>query len=388
LVKKVAVYKDAILPPSETFIRDHVESLADWSPILVGRRMVEGIRPKGVPIQLLRSGLPKPADWVCWRAYQFLGGFPPLYASTISKTGASLIHAHFGHLGVDMWPIAKRIGLPLLVTLHGSDVRIARAWWQSAKGHLRFYPDRLVAMGRDENVFFIAVSESMKESAVSFGLPADKVIVNFLGIDRHAFEAAPKPPSQRDPTILFIGRLVEKKGCDILLSAFNKIRDHVPAARIRIIGDGPDREKLARMVQDLALPVVFEGSMPSTAVSRALRESRLLCLPSITASNGDAEGLPIVILEAQACGTPVITSARGGATEGIVDGKTGLAFAEHDVDTLAGHLLKLLTDDVVADALAKEGPIHIGEHFDLVRCSARLERIYDRIVEHRDLAVD
>jgi glycosyltransferase involved in cell wall biosynthesis len=116
--------------------------------------------------------------------------------------------------------------------------------------------------------------------------------------------------------------------------------------------------------------------------------ARLLCLPSITAANGDAEGLPIVILEAQASGTPVVTSARGGATEGIVDGETGLAFAEGDVDALAGHLRRLLRDDAMADAFAAAGPEHIARHFDIRNCSRRLERIYDRIVEHGDLAVD
>jgi glycosyltransferase involved in cell wall biosynthesis len=387
-VKKVAVYKDSILPPSETFIRDHVESLASWRPELIGRRLVEGIRPSGVPIRMLKSGLPGPVDQACWRVFQFTGGMPPLFARPIAESGASLIHAHFGHLGVDMWPIAKKLDLPLLVTLHGSDVRIHKDWWSRARGSLRFYPDRLVAMGRDKRVFFVAVSESMRQSALEFGLRPERLIVNFLGIDRTRFEPSATPPSAREPVILFVGRLVEKKGCDILLRAFAQIRADVPEARLRIIGDGPDRPKLADYVREHDLPVAFEGSLPSEAVSRASREARLLCLPSITAANGDAEGLPIVILEAQASGTPVVTSARGGATEGIVDGETGLAFAEGDADALAGHLRRLLRDDAMADAFAAAGPEHIARHFDIRNCSRRLERIYDRIVEHGDLAVD
>ena len=387
-MKKVAVYKDSILPPSETFIRDHVESLAGWHPELIGRRLVDGIRPAGVPIRMLKSGLPGPLDQAIWRVYQFTGGMPPLFARAIADSGADLIHAHFGHLGVDMWPIAKKLDLPLLVTLHGSDVRIKKEWWSRARGSLRFYPERLVAMARDKRVFFVAVSESMRQTALDYGIGPDRLIVNFLGIDRTRFEPSPTPPSAREPVMLFVGRLVEKKGCDILLRAFAKIRADVPDARLRIIGDGPDRAKLADYAREHDLPVLFEGSMPSEAVSRALREARLLCLPSVTASNGDAEGLPIVILEAQASGTPVVTSAKGGATEGIVDGKTGFAFAERDVDALAGHLRRLLRDDALADAFAAAGPEHIARHFDIRNCSRRLERIYDRIVDHGDLAVD
>jgi glycosyltransferase involved in cell wall biosynthesis len=106
----------------------------------------------------------------------------------------------------------------------------------------------------------------------------------------------------------------------------------------------------------------------------------VLCLPSITARNGDAEGFGLVLLEAQACGVPVVTSARGGATDGMINGVTGLAFDEGDVTALTGHLVKLLTDDTMAMAMSRAGPEFVAAKFDLRRCTADLEDLYDSMV--------
>lgn len=88
-------------------------------------------------------------------------------------------------------------------------------------------------------------------------------------------------------------------------------------------------------------------------------------------------GFGIVLLEAEGSGVPVVTSAVGGATEGIDDGVTGFAFEERDVDTLAARLITLLTDDAVATSMALAGPRFISDRFDLYRCTERLELLYD-----------
>jgi glycosyltransferase involved in cell wall biosynthesis len=106
----------------------------------------------------------------------------------------------------------------------------------------------------------------------------------------------------------------------------------------------------------------------------------VMCLPSITAASGDAEGLGLVILEAQASGVPVVTSARGGAQEGIVDGQTGFAFAEHDVPAMAQRLYEVLSDDALAARLSAAAPAFVARAHDLFRQTAALEDLYDRLV--------
>ncbi len=87
----------------------------------------------------------------------------------------------------------------------------------------------------------------------------------------------------------------------------------------------------------------------------------------------------MVILEAQACGLPVVTSARGGKTEAIVDGRTGFAFPERDVDLLTEHLSRLLLDDDLATAMSAAAIPHVAAHFDIRDCTRKLEQFYDRL---------
>lgn len=93
--------------------------------------------------------------------------------------------------------------------------------------------------------------------------------------------------------------------------------------------------------------------------------------------NGDAEGLPITVLEAQACGVPVVTSARGGATEGIEDGRTGFAFREKDIDALESALVRLLSDDPLVARMTVVAQAHVRARFDLRQCTVALEELYD-----------
>jgi glycosyltransferase involved in cell wall biosynthesis len=120
--------------------------------------------------------------------------------------------------------------------------------------------------------------------------------------------------------------------------------------------------------------------MQSTdGVLAMLREVRVLCLPSLTAANGDAEGLGIALLEAQACGVPVVTSARGGATEGIINGVTGFAFAENDVEELSARLCAVLEDDQRALVMSEAARQFAVKTFDIRKCTDQLEDLYEEV---------
>jgi glycosyltransferase involved in cell wall biosynthesis len=137
----------------------------------------------------------------------------------------------------------------------------------------------------------------------------------------------------------------------------------------------------------MKVPVSFLGSLSSQQIKEELQQTRVFCSPSVTAENGDAEGLPIVILEAQACAIPVVTSARGGVREGIIDGVTGLAFKEGDVACLSNHLLRLLQDGKTAAAMGNAGRHNMEEKFDLGRCTESLERLYDKLIRNYSTGV-
>jgi glycosyltransferase involved in cell wall biosynthesis len=129
-------------------------------------------------------------------------------------------------------------------------------------------------------------------------------------------------------------------------------------------------------VQERGVRAVFLGAIPAEQVRQCLDETRVFCLPSITADNGDAEGLGIVILEAQAAGVPVITSARGGAQEGIVHGVTGFAHDEKDVAAIREGLVALMSNDDLATGFGERGREHVTATMDIVTCNRQLEELY------------
>ena len=208
------------------------------------------------------------------------------------------------------------------------------------------------------------------------GLPEQRIHVCPIGIDLTRFDPAGPPVAERPPVILFAGRLVEKKGCRHLIEAFRSVRAQVPDARLLIAGDGPERDMLAGLAADIG-GITFNGRYSAAEMQPLLAQARVFCLPSVTAANGDAEGMGLVLLEAQACGVPVVTSARGGATEGIEHGKTGFAFAEGDVAALSAYLIRLLRDDALAARMSAAGPAFVAKHHDLSYWAGMLEKIYD-----------
>jgi glycosyltransferase involved in cell wall biosynthesis len=376
----VAIYRTAILPPSETFVRDQALALRRWRPFLFGERKIAGLPLQSLPVAALYEGEQQFLQRLQGAAWRRLQRARPGLLKRARQIAPSLIHAHFGFDGVEAWPIAKALGVPLLVTLHGSDITTDMAWFAAGRAGRRWqsYPSRLARLARQDQVSFVAVSENIRQAALAAGLPAAKIAVRYIGVDTRRFAPSGLPVGKRPPVILFLGRLVEKKGACYLLDAFEIIRRRMPEAELIIAGDGPEKQSLvARAVAIGGVRLI--GGFSAEQARNLLATSRLLCAPSVTAQSGDAEGLQIVILEAQASGVPVVTSARGGATEGIIDGQTGFAFAERDVTAMADCLLRLLADDTLAQEFSAAAAAFAVEKFEIGRCTAALESLYDSI---------
>jgi len=377
--KEVLVFSHELLPLSQTFVREQVLSYQRWHGTLIGySRDKAGVPLEGLDFRILQKDKPSLLERVVDKARRVTFGAPHLYAQGLRKERAALFHAHFGPAGTQSWPIAKELGLPMLVTLHGFDITVRPEWWQThGTGNMRTYPERLRELAREKNVHFIAVSEGIRRSAVEFGLPADKISVRYIGVDCRAFAPSGLPVGARRPRVLYVGRLVEKKGLEFLIRAMAKLRRDIPAAELIVIGDGDRRQALEALAESLNVNANFLGACAHDEVRAQMYLARAFCLPSIIADNGDEEGLPIVVLEAQACGVPTLASSRSAGSEGLVDGVTGFAFAERDVDDLAEKLFRILRDDALADSFSRAAPIFIARNFDILLCTQRLEQLYD-----------
>jgi glycosyltransferase involved in cell wall biosynthesis len=380
-MSKVLVCRCALLPHSETFIKEQILAYSRWEALLVGTHQVSGVSLNGLATRLLYDS--QGVASVPTKAYRKLLGqlnvAPRAAIRRLEDQGASLIHVHFGTDAVLYWPFIRNLGLPIFITLHGYDIQIARSWWESGAGGwlMRNYPHRLLALSRHPKVRFVAVSDAIRERAIAYGIPAAKVTTLHIGIDCKKFAPGPCPVIERPPRVLFVGRLVEKKGCEYLIRAMKVVQEGLPGAELVVAGDGALRAALEQLGRELRVKVMFLGSVTSSRVQAELANARALCLPSVRAANGDAEGLGIVLLEAQAAGVPVITSAVGGAQEGILEGETGYSFAEQDVASLSEKIIRVLTDDTLASSMSRAAPRFIAEQFDIRRLTARLESLYD-----------
>jgi glycosyltransferase involved in cell wall biosynthesis len=376
--RTVLVVRSELLPYSETFIKEQVLAYSRWRAVLVGLRRISGVPVDELDVRILPMGKSLPS-----RAYRKLLATLQLTPGGIRRLlraePASLIHVHFGTDAVENWGWINSLRIPVLVTLHGYDINIDKEWWRAAAPQRaqRKYPDMLLRMAANPRVHFIAVSEAIRTRAIEWGLPPERISLRYIGVDLDRFQKNAQPVEQRAPRILFIGRMVEKKGGEYLIRAFAKVRAQLPAAELVMVGGGRLRPKLESLASELSVPVTFAGVLSSEQITEHLHATRVFCSPSITADNGDAEGLPIVILEAQACGVPVVTSARGGAQEGIVHGTTGYAFQEKDVDSLSEYLLQLLQNDRLAASMSRAARLNVEQNFGLSRCTAKLEELYD-----------
>lgn len=374
-MNRVAVFRSSMLQVSETFVRDQLRALRDWQAVLVGFRHVPGgLSLDGVPCRLLPDG-----GSIMFRLRAMLDLPVPELVSALTQLRVSLIHVHFGLDAVDIWPSVRTTGLPMLVTLHGYDIHTRREWWEAGKGGVfrRSYPRRLLQMAREPSVRFIAVSSALRQSAIEFGIPPERIAVSYIGVDTERFKPDGLPIAQRRPRILFVGRMVEKKAPLLMIRAFSIVREKVGGAELVMIGDGRLLNKARQLANDLQVPVQFLGARTPQEVIEQLHQARVFCLPSVTARSGDAEGFGLVLLEAQACGVPVVTSARGGASEGLLPDRTGHAIPEGDVAQLAVRLIQWLTSDVQAEAASTAASRFARDEFDIRRCATQLERIYE-----------
>jgi glycosyltransferase involved in cell wall biosynthesis len=208
--------------------------------------------------------------------------------------------------------------------------------------------------------------------ATRLGFDAGRVHVIPSGVDTTFF--TPTDLQDGPPTAVFVGRLVEKKGVDVLMEAWRSVRRAVPDAQVIVLGDGP----LASMVTGDG--VRHERPDPARRhqqVRELLAAATVVVQPSRTAGDGDAESLLLVNLEAQASGRALVTTRHGGIPEFVDDSSTVLV-DEGDADALADALVAVLRDRTLAARLGAAGPA-VAARFDVRSCTARVDDLYDRL---------
>lgn len=208
------------------------------------------------------------------------------------------------------------------------------------------------------------VSEVMRDMVHGIEPDADVHILP-MGTDLESIFTPPPSPVERSG-IVFVGRLVEKKGVRFLVEAFDLLRRNGYSGQLRIIGDGPERPALEAQVRRLGLEasVAFPGALSPLAVRDHLRRARFLVMPSVRAGGGDQEGFGLVQVEAMGCGCPVISSDLPAVRDVIRDGETGLLVPPGNPDALCSAMQRVLDSEPLGERLARTARAHALEHFD------------------------
>ncbi len=371
----VLIYRNFLLKPSETFVRSQAETLQHFLPHYVGLRLVQGLMlPEERTLIVNRGGLLGKMREVSTK----LRGFAPTFVQQVKNLHPALIHAHFGQDGAMALPLVKDLQVPLLVTFHGYDVTTIDKYAEQSVSQ-RIYFSRREALKREAKLF-IAVSEFIKKKLLEQGFPPDRVIVHYIGVDTELFQ--PNPTVQREPVVLFVGRLTEKKGCEYLIRAMRAVQAVMPEVELVVIGDGQLRSSLEQLAEKSLKRYRFLGVQPPESVRFWMQQAKIFCVPSITAKSGDSEGFGLVFAEAQAMGLPVVSFASGGIPEAIAHGETGFLAAERDSEKLAAYILRLLEDQELWQKFSQKGQERVRTLFNLHHQTRALESIYLNKVLH------
>ena len=212
----ILVYRDRIVPRSEAhFLRRLYIGFERLNPVWIGRHRGDGLGDLGVePLFLGRAGMLGALDR---GRFKHFGTLPP--TTDLHALAPRLVHAHFGRGGALALPIARALGVPLVVTFHGGDATKDKHY---RRGLLpTIYQQRLAEVQR-EAALIICVSDFIRDRLLARGFPAEKLIVHRYGVELDGCEDA-APPEAAEPYLLFAGRFVEKKGIGFLIEAMRRL---------------------------------------------------------------------------------------------------------------------------------------------------------------------
>jgi glycosyltransferase involved in cell wall biosynthesis len=365
----VLVFRKRLLPYSETFIADQGRFLPTWQASFAGLyRQDSGLQLLGDAERLILQDM-VPSSF--WARFALRSGLrvDNAWSNALETCSPRLVHAHFVNDGLDALRLQRNLQCPVVTTLHGHDITKPqpRPWQGRGSRSLFAGCDRI-----------IAVSNFIAGHALRKGCPENKLVQHYIGIDLEKFSMAKNETAE--PSVLFVGRLADKKGVTYLLDALARLKNTVPGVYLTVVGSGGLLPRLHQQAEEQELDVRFAGRKTPAEVRQLLSTHWVFAAPSITADNGDAEGLGMVFLEAQAMHTPVLSFRSGGVVEAVADGETGLLCAEKDVPALADNLQTLLNSKQLRATMGAAGRSRVERNFDIRQQCGKLEAIYNSVV--------
>ena len=269
-----------------------------------------------------------------------------------------LLHAHFGSDGFRALPL----GVPLVVAFHGSDATVTNLRYAKAHyGHRRYLANKGV-LQRGASLF-LAVSEFIRKKLLEQGFPDEKVLVHYIGVDTKVFSPL---KGEGGPIVLFVGRLVERKGASYLIQAMAEVQKEHPETELVLIGDGPLRSDLESQAKNSLRRYRFLGVQTSQVVMEWMDRAAIFCAPSVRTQSGEEEAFGMVFAEAQSLQKPVVSFNSGGIREAVSHGESGFLAQERDWQSLAKYLAMLLQSSDLRRRFGTAGRQRVERLFNLI----------------------
>ena len=363
---------------SETFVINHVKYLGESTHHLCGGRVPAFDAKTG------RCLAPLPLYWLS-RVWRFIvkrrcntipfdealvenGDTITRWAFRryLKKHKIQVVLAEFGQTAASVWKECRRLGIPLVPHFHGRDVYHRL----TLENHMVQYQDLLSFAP-----LAIVNSEKMRRHVAAWGCATEKLFNIQPGVDVDQFE---KQSLEGKPYhFLFVGRFTEKKAPHLLILAFHQVNKIYPDARLVMIGDGDLMKVCRHLVKALGLcdAVTFAGVLSPQLVAETMKQSFALVHAAVTAEDGDMEGGPVSIIEAQACGLPVVASKHGGIEETVLNGITGILVEEWDIDGLAKGMLALINKPDLALEMGFRARLNVEQKYEVKQQVEKLRQV-------------
>jgi len=287
-----------------------------------------------------------------------------LLISSLRKEKVDCVLAEYGTTAADSLHVINYLKVPLIVHFHGYDA--------SQKDVIKQYGEKY------KDVFahaskVIVVSKRMYKDVMNLGCPESKLVLNSYGPDDSFFKIRAGFNNQQ---FVSVGRFVKKKAPLLTINAFKKVVNGFPEAKLIMAGDGELLEQCKNLADSLGLRdnITFSGPLNREQVQQLFSSSIAFVQHSVVAENGDSEGTPVAILEAQAAGLPVISTFHAGIPDVVINEETGFLVEENDMEGMAKNMMRILEEQNLAEQLGTAGRIRVKEKFTMERHLQTLEK--------------
>jgi len=364
---KICIVRNLSFAYSETFIEDHISFLSNNIQVLHGKNFPM-YTPDGNCIFDERTEKQILNDRGC--------GISNIYDKNLSHYFKSkqfnVILSEYGINGAKIYKACELANIHHVVHFHGYDA--------SSRDTLVKYKNAYQEMFKSASCL-IVVSKAMRDKLISFGAPPEKVKLNPYGVSIARNDLA--DPDNSPPIFLAVGRFVEKKAPHITIQAFSKVCHKTPQSKLIMVGEGPLLSQCQDLVRNLGIQkhVFFAGVHSRRSVSKLMRLCRVFVQHSMTASNGDSEGLPLALLEAGAAGLPVISTRHAGIPDAVIEGENGFLVDEGDTEKMAEAMYNLARNPKMAGWMGRNYRQRIEKHFSIKKSMHGLQCILHKAID-------